>query len=46
MNPLTGKIGGEVDGWENLKTGDYFVERDINVRPGGKLTFDAGVTLK
>lgn len=39
-------IGGEVDGFEILKAGEYLVERDINIRPGGKLTLEPGVTLK
>lgn len=32
------KIGGEVDGFETLPSGTYTVERDINIRPGGKLS--------
>lgn len=39
-------IGGEVEGIEHLPMGEYVVERDINIRPGGKLVLDAGVTLK
>lgn len=34
----TDVVGGEVDGQETLPSGTYTVERDINVRPGGKLT--------
>ncbi|XP_014255547.1 protein bark beetle [Cimex lectularius] len=41
-----GTVGGEVDGLENLRAGEYIVERDINVRPGGRLTLEPGVTLK
>jgi hypothetical protein len=29
-----------------LKSGEYIVERDINVRPGGKLILQPGVTLR
>ncbi|XP_035780255.1 protein bark beetle-like isoform X1 [Anopheles albimanus] len=39
------RIGGEVDGQEILPPGTYTVERDINVRPGGKLILSSGVTL-
>jgi hypothetical protein len=39
-------VGGEVDGVENLRQGEYVVERDINVRPGGRLTLQPGVTLR
>ncbi|KAL9707408.1 hypothetical protein quinque_010926 [Culex quinquefasciatus] len=39
------RIGGEVDGQEILPAGSYTVERDINVRPGGKLILNSGVTL-
>ncbi|XP_058056870.1 protein bark beetle [Anopheles bellator] len=39
------RIGGEVDGQEILPAGTYTVERDINVRPGGKLILNSGVTL-
>lgn len=39
-------IGGEVDGVETLKSAEYIVERDINVRPGGKLLLEPGVTLR
>ncbi|XP_034245120.1 protein bark beetle isoform X3 [Thrips palmi] len=40
------KVGGEVDGQETLRAGEYLVERDINVRPGGKLVLQPGVTLR
>lgn len=39
------KVGGEVDGQEILPAGSYDVERDINIRPGGKLILQSGVTL-
>lgn len=39
-------IGGEVDGTETLKAAEYIVERDINIRPGGRLTLEPGVTLR
>lgn len=38
-------VGGEVDGQEILQTGVYTVDRDINVRPGGKLILQPGVVL-
>lgn len=38
-------VGGEVDGTEVLKPGEYTVERDINIRPGGKLILQPGVKL-
>uniref|UniRef100_T1GGG9 SRCR domain-containing protein n=1 Tax=Megaselia scalaris TaxID=36166 RepID=T1GGG9_MEGSC len=38
-------IGGEVDGEEIIPTGTYFVNKDINVRPGGKLKLQPGVVL-
>lgn len=38
-------VGGEVDGQEMLPTGTYLVDRDINIRPGGKLTLYPGVIL-
>lgn len=44
--PGTNTVGGEVDGIENLRPGEYFVERDINIRPGGRLTLQNGVTLR
>lgn len=46
LRPETKLIGGEIDGVISLNSGEYIVERDINIRPGGKLTLDAGVTLK
>lgn len=39
------RVGGEVDGQEILPTGVYTVDRDINVRPGGKLMLQPGVVL-
>lgn len=39
------KVGGEVDGQEILPAGTYEVERDINIRPGGKLILQSGVIL-
>ncbi|KAF7992731.1 hypothetical protein HCN44_005075 [Aphidius gifuensis] len=42
----TNLIGGEIDGQLTLYNGEYIVERDINIRPGGKLILEAGVTLK
>nr|CAD7425800.1 unnamed protein product [Timema monikensis] len=44
--PGTSLVGGEVDGVETLRAGEYIVERDINIRPGGKLTIQSGVTLR
>lgn len=44
--PGSNLVGGEVDGIENLRAGEYVVERDINIRPGGKLTLQNGVTLR
>lgn len=38
-------VGGEVDGTEILRPGEYIVERDINIRPGGKLVLQPGVKL-
>lgn len=46
LTPGSNVVGGEVDGIESLKSGEYFVERDINIRPGGKLTLHSGVTLR
>ncbi|XP_063975507.1 protein bark beetle isoform X3 [Diachasmimorpha longicaudata] len=40
------RVGGEVEGLEVLPAGEYVVERDINVRPGGKLILQPGVILK
>ncbi|XP_043483219.1 protein bark beetle isoform X2 [Leptopilina heterotoma] len=39
-------VGGEVDGLETLRAGEYIVQRDINVRPGGRLVIQPGVTLR
>ncbi|KAB0799954.1 hypothetical protein PPYR_07834 [Photinus pyralis] len=39
-------VGGEVEGEETLAPGEYVVEKDINIRPGGKLTLEPGVTLR
>ncbi|XP_055710937.1 protein bark beetle [Phlebotomus papatasi] len=39
------KVGGEIDGQITLTSGTYTVEKDINVRPGGKLVIHSGVTL-
>ncbi|KAL5280481.1 hypothetical protein ACFFRR_004453 [Megaselia abdita] len=39
------QIGGEVDGEEIIPTGTYYVHKDINVRPGGKLKIQPGVVL-
>lgn len=38
-------IGGEVDGQEILPSGTYTVDRDINIRPGGKLILYPGSIL-
>lgn len=46
VTPGTNLVGGEVDGHEQLSAGEYIVERDINVRPGGKLILQPGVTLR
>lgn len=46
LRPGTNLVGGEVDGQEMLPAGEYVVERDINVRPGGKLILQPGVTLR
>lgn len=45
LTPGTNLVGGEVDGLESLSSGEYIVERDINIRPGGKLILQSGVTL-
>ncbi len=43
----TREVGGEVSGVEELRSdGVYFVRRDINVRPNGRLKITPGVTLK
>lgn len=44
--PGTFVVGGEVEGIEVLKQGEYDVDKDINIRPGGKLVLKSGVTLK
>ncbi|XP_058792901.1 protein bark beetle isoform X2 [Phymastichus coffea] len=46
LAPGTNIVGGEVDGQEILQAGEYIVKRDINVRPGGKLILQPGVTLR
>lgn len=46
QTPGTNLVGGEVDGQESLSSGEYVVVRDINIRPGGKLTLQPGVTLR
>ncbi|CAD7079360.1 unnamed protein product [Hermetia illucens] len=38
-------IGGEVDGQEVIPPGIYTVNRDVNIRPGGKLILSPGATL-
>ena len=46
-DPETREVGGEVTGVEELRDdGVYFVRRDINVRPNGRLKITPGVTLK
>ncbi|KAK9738697.1 Scavenger receptor cysteine-rich domain [Popillia japonica] len=42
----TSNVGGEIEGEETLTRGEYVVEKDINIRPGGKLTLEPGVTLR
>ncbi|XP_059051409.1 protein bark beetle isoform X2 [Achroia grisella] len=44
--PGTFIVGGEVEGIEILRQGEYDVDKDINIRPGGKLIIQSGVTLK
>ncbi|OWR46233.1 Neurotrypsin [Danaus plexippus plexippus] len=44
--PGTSVVGGEVEGIEILRQGEYDVDKDINIRPGGKLILQSGVTLK
>ncbi|KAF2901827.1 hypothetical protein ILUMI_04359, partial [Ignelater luminosus] len=39
-------VGGEVEGEESLSQGEYIVDKDINIRPGGKLTLEPGVILR
>jgi hypothetical protein len=40
------EVGGEVDGQETLRSGEYLVSKDISVRVGGRLTLQSGVTLR
>lgn len=40
------KVGGEIEGEETISRGEYVVQRDISIRPGGKLTIEPGVTLR
>ncbi|XP_054261454.1 protein bark beetle-like isoform X2 [Macrosteles quadrilineatus] len=42
----TDAVGGEVDGLESLRPGEYRVLRDINIRPEGRLTLQPGVVLR
>lgn len=42
----TNVVGGEIEGEETLIAGEYVVEKDINIRPNGKLTLEPGVTLR
>ncbi|XP_049867990.1 protein bark beetle isoform X2 [Pectinophora gossypiella] len=44
--PGTFIVGGEVEGIEILRQGEYDVDKDINIRPGGKLVLQPGVTLR
>ncbi|XP_045494665.1 protein bark beetle isoform X1 [Colias croceus] len=44
--PGSNIVGGEVEGIEILRQGEYDVVKDINIRPGGKLILQSGVTLK
>ncbi|KAJ8673362.1 hypothetical protein QAD02_004624 [Eretmocerus hayati] len=46
LTPGTNIVGGEVEGQVVLHSGEYIVKRDINVRPGGKLALQPGVTLR
>lgn len=46
VDQTSNSVGGEVEGEEMLSAGEYIVERDINIRPGGKLILEPGVTLK
>ena len=47
INTSTREVGGDVAGVEELReNGVYFVRRDINVRPSGRLKITPGVTLK
>ncbi|XP_049825562.1 protein bark beetle isoform X2 [Aethina tumida] len=42
----TNVIGGEVEGEETIVKGEYVVDKDINIRPNGKLTIEPGVVIK
>ncbi|KAJ8919535.1 hypothetical protein NQ315_002156 [Exocentrus adspersus] len=44
--PDSAKVGGEIEGEEVITKGEYLVTKDINIRPGGKLTIEPGVTLR
>ncbi|XP_038215102.1 protein bark beetle isoform X2 [Zerene cesonia] len=44
--PGSNIVGGEVEGIEILRQGEYDVVKDINIRPGGKLILQSGVTLR
>lgn len=44
--PGSSIVGGEVEGIEIIRQGEYDVDRDINIRPGGRLILQSGVTLK
>ncbi|XP_046962256.1 protein bark beetle [Vanessa cardui] len=44
--PGSSIVGGEVEGIEILRPGEYDVDKDINIRPGGRLILQSGVTLK
>ena len=46
QEPGTNDVGGEIDGEQSLKAGEYTVKRDINVRQGGTLNLHPGVTLR
>ncbi|XP_034826785.1 protein bark beetle isoform X2 [Maniola hyperantus] len=44
--PGSSVVGGEVEGIEIIRQGEYDVDKDINIRPGGRLILQPGVTLK
>ncbi|XP_045768313.1 protein bark beetle isoform X2 [Maniola jurtina] len=44
--PGSSVVGGEVEGIEIIRQGEYDVDKDINIRPGGRLILQSGVTLK
>ena len=47
INQETREVGGDVSGVEELReNGIYYVKRDINVRPSGRLKITPGVTLQ